>query len=67
MRLLPVLFALMPAAALAHEGHHEQFTPALQVRHMLTQPDHVLALAALVVLAVAGGWTWRRASVRARK
>jgi hydrogenase/urease accessory protein HupE len=58
------LFALAPAVALAHEGHHEQMGLAQSVQHLLTQPDHQLALAGLVVALVAGGWTWRRARVR---
>jgi hypothetical protein len=50
--------------ALAHEGHHETLTLAQQVQHLLTQPDHALALAGLVVLAVIGTWRWRRAMAR---
>jgi len=61
---LATLFALVPAASLAHEGHHEQMGLAQSVRHLLTQPDHQLALAGLVVALVAGGWTWRRVRVR---
>jgi len=61
---LAALFALAPVAAVAHEGHHEQMGLAESVRHLLTQPDHILGLAALIVLAVVGGWTWRRVRVR---
>lgn len=65
MRLtLATLAALAATPALAHEGHHETLAFAEQVRHLLTQPDHVLATAGLVVLAVTGGWFWRRARVR---
>jgi hydrogenase/urease accessory protein HupE len=63
-RLLPILLALAAAPAAAHEGHHETLTFAEQVRHLLSQPDPQLALAGLVVLAVAAGWSWRRAKVR---
>ena len=63
-RLLPALMALTATPALAHEGHHEALTFAEQVRHLLSQPDHQLALAGLVVLAVTGGWFWRRAWAR---
>jgi hypothetical protein len=55
-------FAATPA--LAHEGHHEALTFPEQVRHLLTQPDHALAASGLVVLAVTGGWFWRRAKVK---
>jgi hydrogenase/urease accessory protein HupE len=65
MRLkLAGLAALAATPAFAHEGHHETLTFVEQVRHLLTQPDHVLAAAALVVLAVTGGWAWRRAKAR---
>src|SRR5688572_9460076 len=55
----------LASPALAHEGHHETLTLAQQAQHLLTQPDHALAFAGLVVLAVIGRWHWRRA--RARK
>ena len=66
-RSLPALLALTATPALAHEGHHETLTLAEQARHLLTQPDHILAFTGLVVLAVAGTWQWRRAQARARK
>jgi hypothetical protein len=50
--------------ALAHEGHHEQMPLAQALRHLITQPDHQIAFAALVVLAVVAGWNWRRAKAR---
>ena len=53
---LAALVALAPATAVAHEGHHEQMGFGETVRHLLTQPDHVLALAGLVVALVAAGW-----------
>ena len=59
-RALTVLIFLAATPALAHEGHHETLTLAEQVRHLLSEPDHMLALAGLVVLAVVGGWSWRR-------
>ncbi|MBX3484647.1 LPXTG cell wall anchor domain-containing protein [Phenylobacterium sp.] len=40
---------------------------AEQARHLLTQPDHLLALAGLVVLAVASGWALRRRMAAARR
>ena len=64
-RLLPALLALAATPAFAHEGHHETMAAAQAVRHLLTQPNHQLAFAGLVVVAVIGTWRWRRA--RARK
>ena len=58
------LIAVLATPALAHEGHHEALTLTEQVRHLLTQPDHVMAFAGLVVLGVVGRWTWRRAKAR---
>jgi hypothetical protein len=55
---------MLATPALAHEGHHETLTLAEQVRHLLSQPDHQLALAGLVVLAVTSGWFWRRAKAK---
>lgn len=66
-RLLPAILALTATPALAHEGHHETLTLAEQARHLLTQPDHLLAFAGLVVLAVVGTQQWRRVRAKARK
>jgi hypothetical protein len=63
-RWMGALLALFSTPALAHEGRHETLTVAEQVRHLLTQPDHILAFAGLVVLAVIGTWQWRRAKAR---
>ena len=63
-RILVAAATFAPTGALAHEGHHETLTFAEQVRHLMTQPDHFLAVAGLVVLAVAGTWSWRRAKAR---
>ena len=47
MRLtLAALATLLATPALAHEGHHETLTLVEQARHLLTQPDHLLAAAA---------------------
>ena len=64
-RGLGLVLAFLASPALAHEGHHQTLTLAQQAQHLLTQPDHILAFAGLVVLAVIGRWHWRRA--RARK
>jgi len=58
--ILATAFTLVPAAALAHEGHHEQMAVAEAVRHLLSQPDHQAMFAALAVVLVAGSWTWLR-------
>jgi hydrogenase/urease accessory protein HupE len=67
MRKIPLwglALAAIATPALAHEGHHEQM-PAMQaLRHLVSQPDHQLAFAALVVLSVVAGWSWRRAKAR---
>jgi len=55
---LGAAFAALPA--FAHEGDHEQMPLAQAVRHLLTEPDHQLELAGLVVLAVVGTWAWAR-------
>lgn len=48
------------APAAAHEGYHEQMSMAEAARHLASQPDHQVMFAALVVVAVAGGWAWTR-------
>ena len=58
-RLLPALLAFAATPALAHEGRHQTLTFLEQVRHLVTQPDHILAVSGLV--AVVGAWAWRRA------
>ncbi len=63
-RWMGALAALLATPALAHPGHHETISLADQARHLLTQPDHILAFAGLVVLAVIGTWHWRRAKAR---
>jgi len=68
-RIIPTVAALaatvvaaLPASA--HEGHHEQMQMMQALRHLVSEPDHQIAFAALVVLAVIGGWSWRRAKAR---
>ena len=56
------ILAALPATA--HEGHHEQMAPMQALRHLVSEPDHQIAFAALVVLAVVAGWSWRRAKAR---
>jgi hypothetical protein len=59
-----IFLALIATPALAHEGHHEQLPFGAALRHLLSEPDHQLAFAGLVVLAITGGWFWRRAKAR---
>ena len=65
MTIFPRIWGALTALAfatpaLAHEGHHEQLPFAAALRHLLSEPDHQLMFAALVVVLVAGGWTWAR-------
>ncbi|MDZ4373447.1 MAG: hypothetical protein U1C74_18765 [Phenylobacterium sp.] len=52
--------ALTPGLAFAHAGHHEVLTLAQQIHHLTSQPDHLLGVAALGAMILAGGWTWAR-------
>ncbi|CAN7526388.1 HupE/UreJ family protein [Phenylobacterium sp. LjRoot219] len=59
---------LSPAVALAHPGHHEDAGLLDNLRHLATQPDHLLAAGALLLIALAGGGVRLvRARVRARR
>lgn len=60
--LAATVVTALPASA--HEGHHEQMPLAQALRHLVSEPDHQIAFAALVVLAVVAGWSWRRAKAR---
>jgi hydrogenase/urease accessory protein HupE len=60
--LAATIVAALPASA--HEGHHEQMPLMQALRHLVSEPDHQIAFAALVVLAVIAGWSWRRAKAR---
>lgn len=59
-------FALLPAAASAHEGHHGQMSALAVARHVLTQPDHLLAIGGLCALAAAFAWSLQRRPARIR-
>jgi hypothetical protein len=59
-----VLEFVFASPALAHEGHHEAMSATQGLQHLLSQPDHQLELAGLVVVAVIGGWFWVRARAR---
>lgn len=60
---------LAPTLALAHPGHHEDFTLLEDLRHLVTEPDHLLAAGALLMVLLAGGArrVLARARVRARR
>ena len=47
MKRLAALLLTLPSAALAHPGDHT----GLGLRHLLTEPDHLAMLAAVVVVA----------------
>jgi|GEM_PF-3545453 len=68
-RIIPTLAGLAATAvaalpASAHEGDHEHMEAMQALRHLVSEPDHQIAFAALVVLAVVAGWSWRRAKAR---
>jgi hydrogenase/urease accessory protein HupE len=68
--LLTLTFALLPAAAIAHPGDHHQFSLTAALTHALSEPDHLIGLAALAAVSAVGWSLWRgrkRASERARK
>ncbi len=46
---------LIPATAMAHSGDHSQSAPT----HMLSEPDHLAALALIAALGL-GVWIWRK-------
>jgi len=59
---------LTPSFALAHPGHHEQAGLLENLHHLLTEPDHLLAAGALLLIGLAGGGLRLvRARARARR
>lgn len=56
------IVSALPAAA--HEGHHEGMGDLEALRHLASQPDHMLAFAGLLGLAVVGVGTLARVVVR---
>ena len=57
---LALCLSLAAGPALAHEGEHGGMATLAALRHLLSQPDHLLGLAALVAVAAAAGLAWRR-------
>ncbi len=51
-RVLTVILALSPGAALAHAGPHS-LGWGDTIRHAISQPDHALTLIAVLTLSVA--------------
>ena len=52
------VLAVLPSAALAHPGDHGAAGVFANLRHVLTEPDHLALLA--VVVAVVAALIWRR-------
>ena len=57
MKIAAGLLGLLPAGALAHPGHEGGGALGAVLWHMLTEPDHLAALAAPLVLAI-GLFAW---------
>lgn len=49
MRCLTALLAFLPTAALAHPGDHFHTGLFANLRHVLTEPDHLAMLGAAAV------------------
>ena len=58
-RILTLTFALLPAAALADPGGHPEFSLTGALVHVVSEPDHLFAIASLAAAAV-GVVLWRR-------
>jgi hydrogenase/urease accessory protein HupE len=57
--------ALMAAVpAFAHPGEHEGMTLAQGLHHLVTEPDHLAMLGALVLVLAFAGWRFLRARGR---
>ena len=63
--LLAAAVLLVPSLALAHPGAHEHAGSLANLQHLAVQPDHLLALGALLLAGLTGGGL-RLARVRAR-
>ena len=58
----------LPSVAVAHPGAHEHAATLENLRHLLTQPDHLLAASALLLcLLTCGGLRLARVRVRVRR
>jgi hypothetical protein len=53
MRFFPIVFTLIPVAALAHSGDHTPNTAMQNLYHLVTAPDHLIMAAGAVALIVA--------------
>jgi hydrogenase/urease accessory protein HupE len=51
MKRLITLLAVLPTTALAHPGDHSHIGFIGNLRHLLTEPDHLAMLAAAVGVA----------------
>ncbi len=49
MKRITAMLTLLPSAALAHPGDHSHSAFFANLRHILTEPDHLAMLAAAAV------------------
>jgi hydrogenase/urease accessory protein HupE len=52
MKTLFALFALLPTAVFAHSGDHGHASYFNNLRHLATEPDHLVMLIAAIAVAV---------------
>jgi hydrogenase/urease accessory protein HupE len=52
MKTLFTLFALLPTVLFAHTGDHSHTGFFANLRHLATEPDHLLMLGAAIAVAV---------------
>ena len=59
MKRITSVLALLPSVALAHPGDHGPAGVVANLRHVLTEADHLALLAVMVAVAAALIW-WRK-------
>ncbi|MGO4908480.1 HupE/UreJ family protein [Pseudorhodobacter sp. W20_MBD10_FR17] len=52
MKTLFTLFALLPTAVFAHTGDHSHTSFFANLRHLATEPDHLVMLIAAIAVAI---------------
>ena len=50
MKRIIAILVLLPAAAFAHPGHHSHIGFFANLRHVLTEPDHLAMLGGTVAV-----------------